>query len=444
MLYSAGMLQRALSRIFGRAPAPPVLFPFRDAAIASEQDFAILEARYQASPDRPSIAIDIINLFTARPDLARLASRSRLYRSLNPSSVTIRLAVLAALYCEGNTAEAVDVAGELVALDDTELTRALASRAAWAHGGFEAERRVLDEGVKRFPGSRLLRLHLISHFINSNQVALANEQIRANADAIRAELADEIEPAIANQADLEKAIAEQRLEIPTALDIYSDDFVRSMWLGYYESFVTRNPRQHGDAAIGSQYHTLVGDLAANCDVIIDFGAMCGQWMANAALQYSNVTFFGCDRQPLIRDLNTRAYPLANLRFRDGDIFDTLHEASQLPGRKAMIHVRTACVLYPAQVEKLYRYCADVADVSEIAFIEGAGMSRVTFDIADFDNMAAPARVTKHKLYLHDYKRVLERSGYRIKGWQRQPSLALWNGLNPGAYVGSGLIVHAVR
>jgi hypothetical protein len=425
-------------------PVAPDLFLFRHSGTASAADFETLEERYQSSTDQAAITVDIINLFTSRPELARLASRSHLYRSLHPSSVTIRLAVLAALYCEGRDADAVAVSRELVEIADSPLMRALASRAAWAHRGFEAERRVLDDGLVRFPDSTLLRFHLISHLINSNQIVAANERILVDLAAIRADLAGEIGPAIANQADLEVAIAEQRLEIPAERDIYSDDFVRSMWLSYYESFVTRSPRQHGDAAIGSQYAALIADLAASCDVIVDFGAMCGQWLADAASAHPGVTFFGSDRQPLIRELNARAYPLGNLQFRDGDIFDTFREAARLPGRKAMIHVRTACVLYPALVEKLYGFCAAEGGISEIALIEGAGMSRVSFDVADFESMAVVARVTKHKLYLHDYKNVLRRAGYGIRRWQRQPSLGLWNGFGAGGYVGSGLIVHAAR
>jgi hypothetical protein len=350
--------------------------------------------------------------------------------------------MVAALYCEGRDADAAAVAEALLGIEDNELTRALASRVAWAHAGFEAERRALDAALAKFPNSRLLRLHLISHLINTNQIDAANARIREDVDAIRADLSAEIEPAVANQADLESAMAEGRLEIPDANDIYREDFVRSMWLSYYESFVTRSPRQHGDAALGSQYADLIASLAAASDVIVDFGAMCGQWLAEAARRHPAVTFYGSDRQPLIRAMNERAYREPNLQFRDGDIFDTLREAAARPGRKAMIHVRTGCVLYPALLDRLYRFCAGEAGVTEIGLIEGAGMSRVTFDVADFDAMPAAARVTKHKLYLHDYKNVLARAGYGIRTWQRQPTLALWNGFGAGGYVGSALIVHA--
>lgn len=427
------------------APLSPLALTIqslRGLIVATEQDFNALDAAYHAAPDKARAAAEIVTLFTNRPELCRLATRSSLFRAQHPANVALRLSCLAADYCEGRDKEASDVAAELIKLEDTEFARAIASRAAWASEGLAAEGRAINEALAQFPSSYLLRLHLIMHLINSDQVGLANKHINANRDAIMNDLADEIAPAKENQIDLEQAIAERRLVVPVGKDIYSDEFVRLMWLGYYESFVTRTPRQHGDPAIGSQYDTLVDRLARSADCIVDFGAMCGQWLYDAARKHPKVMFYGSDRQPLIRQMNERAYGLPNLNFRDGDIFDTLREVASLPGRKALIHVRTACVLYPAFVGEFYRFCARDSGISQVAFIEGAGMSRVTFDIADFNDMPVPARVTKHKLYLHDYKRALERAGYRIEHWQRQPTLSLWNGFGAGSYVGSGLIVHA--
>ena len=115
----------------------------------------------------------------------------------------------------------------------------------------------------------------------------------------------------------------------------------------------------------------------------------------------------------------------------------------MPGRKALTHVRTATVLYPDLVQKLYCACRD-AGIDHIVLIEGAGMQRITLRFHDFDAMPVRSLVTKHKLYLHDYRSMLGAAGYTVRSRERVQAPGLWRGFHPSSYLGSQYVVHAAR
>jgi hypothetical protein len=401
-----------------------------------------LEQAYRAAPT-PGATAKIVEFFTAHPELGRLLTKSHYYAHANVSSAVFQLVLLSCAYADGRTDGLIEPALRLIALIDDEVTWAIAVRAIGIECGLEAERTALVEAVERFPESHLLGLNQAEFLIAADEVAAANRVVERLRPRIAAELADEIAAAEDNQFDLDGAMAEERLVLSSEKDIYNDAFCRSMWISYYESYNTRNPRQHGDRLLADIYLRQLDDLNGDVDVVVDFGSMCAQPIFEAALRMPGVQFFACDRQPLIAELNEAAYPAPNLDFRACDIFEMLSEAAKLPGRKALSHVRTACVLYPDLVRKLYAACRD-AGIDHILLIENADLQRTTLRFYEFDALPAPSIVTKHKLYLHDYRSMLDDAGYTVRRWDRIRTPGLWRGFHPANYLGSQYDLHAVR
>jgi hypothetical protein len=402
-----------------------------------------LEQIYRLAPT-PGATARIVEYFTAKPELGRLICASDHYVQANTQSAVFQLVYLACAYADrGRTDCLVESAERLLAQVDDEVTRALAVRAIGFRHGLEAERIALDEALTRFPSSYLLGLYQAEFLITTDEIAAANRVVERHRRRIAAELADEIAVAAENQSDLDGALAEDREILSDDKDIYNDAFCRSMWISYYESYNTRNPRQHGDRLLADIYLRQLAELPGTVDVVVDFGSMCAQPLFEAAGRMPNTAFYACDRQPLIKELNERAYRLPNLHFRAMDIFEMLAEAAKLPGRKVLTHVRTACVLYPQLVQKLYAACRD-AGIDHILLIENADLERSTLRFYEFDGLPARSIVTKHKLYLHDYQAMLADAGFEVQSWARIRTPGLWRGFHPANYLGSQYELHASR
>ena len=101
--------------------------------------------------------------------------------------------------------------------------------------------------------------------------------------------------------------------------------------------------------------------------------------------FPNIKFIGADRQEFIAKLNRNAYESKNLSFEHGDILKTIKKVGKLPGKKALVHVRTTCTVYPKFVEKLYQNCFE-HQFSRIFFIETAGMCFSDLQFRDFSHM----------------------------------------------------------
>ena len=176
-------------------------------------------------------------------------------------------------------------------------------------------------------------------------------------------------------------------------------------------------------------------------MVLDFGALCAQPLFEAASLFPKMRIFGTDRQKFIADMNNTAYPIANLSFDHGDIFDVMKRVGALPGQKALIHIRTACTLYPKFVEDLYN-AAKKYGFTHIYMIENAGLVRTRLQFMDFNTMEEIALVTKHRLNIHNYRKQLEQADYQIKSFARLSAPGLWRGEHPANYLGSQYEIHA--
>lgn len=415
-----------------------VLRQMQDFDQVRQPQIEFLDRFFNASGRNQADAAHILNFFTLWPEKCKLIGGSEYFLSSNPASIPLKLAVLAGNYANGKFEQLVPVCDQLLQHYECDLSYALKARIAGRQFGPDAELRAIEAGLERFPESVLLSLYEVETAASHNEVERANVLVERMRSKLERDLDEEIRVACKNQRDLEQAMSERRMFLPSDKDIYSDEMVRVMWQSYYESFNTRTIYQHGDAVVAQSYLDTLERCAGEVDILLDFGSMCAHPIYQSALRYPKTEFFCFDRQQLIADLNSSAYRLPNLHFWAGDIFDALKEVAKLPGRKALLHIRTVCVLYPSFVEKLYEESRR-SGIERIIGIENAGMSRTDLRFRDFETMQERAIVTKHRLYLHNYKRLLEDAGYRVEHWRRLPTLQLWMGWDPAAYLGSQYI-----
>lgn len=406
-----------------------------------QEEIDALDRLFAASRDQAADIDRILAFFTKWPEKCELVSGSDYYLARNPDNLPLRIAAVAGAYALGDLQRANAIADELVRLSDRDTFRALKARIVGQLSGAAAELDAVRVGRSKCPDSYMLKLYEIDLHAQMGNIIEANSKIDGISEDIRVNLGPQIESAAANQRDLEKAIAEKRMSIPDGLDIYDDEFCRTMWDGYYESFRTRTLYQHGDATVMDNFYRIFSSIAKDVDLLIDFGSMCADPTYRMALKFPNIHFLCQDRQRLIADLNKAAYTLPNLEFRAGDILDSIASVANINKRKALVHIRTACICYPAFMQKLYAECRK-AGIDYILMIENCDMSLVDLRFRDFKAMNEVAVVTKHKLYLHNYARLFDEAGYDIAQVDRIARTALWSGRQTDAYLSSQYVAIA--
>ena len=395
-----------------------------------------------ARDERTKIAFakDLVSYFTANPEKMRLVASSRYYLTRQPS-LAFRIAFIAATYVTGQSASYVDVSEQLAKDWPNAFTHIMWARVSEDALGPAAELRILTDAAARYPDDMTVRLNLIENLIATNRVADANRAVDEIRSFVTPILADEIAAAKVNQQALEAAIEKGQRFPEGDNDIYTDEMCRGYWTSYYESFVTRRERQHGDRLILNHFLNWVRSVVTDVDVVLDFGTLCAQPLYEAAQLAPAITFIGTDRQQFIAELNREAYQLPNLLFDHGDIFDVMERVSRLPGRKAFVHIRTTCTLYPRFVEEIYQAAARLG-FDHIYMVENAGLVRTRLAFVDFETMSEPAVVAKHRLHIHNYRRLLADAGYRVHDFRRNRAPGLWRGDHPASLLGSQYEIHA--
>ena len=396
----------------------------------------------EAGNSRVEPAKEVIRFFTQFPEKARWLCGSGHYFVDAPDPVASRLAFLAGNFALGQADRCERVMDALVREWPGPFTSILLSRVRGECHGLQEEMDVLRAAQERYPEDLVVRLSLIEALISQGDVDGANAAVGAIRDRVEKDLADEIITARQSQAQLERAIADGTFAPEAGDDIYTDEVMRNYWVAYYESFVTRREHQHGDRLLLNRFLAWAEAMKDEVDVVLDFGVLCAQNLYEAALRAPHIRFIGTDRQEFIATMNAAAYPLPNLSFEHGDIFAVLERVGRLPGRKALVHIRTTCTLYPKFVQELYGAAAR-HDFRHVFLIENAGFVRTQLKFFPFEAMPAIALATKHRLVLHDYKKQLADAGYGIAAFSRLRAPGLWRGEHPANYLGSQYEIHAL-
>jgi hypothetical protein len=383
----------------------------------------------------------IIEFFSRFPEKARLISSSSYYLSLMADSIVFQLIYVTSNYYLERASWCVTTARNLSEIWPNSLTAIIFARVLRESEGIEAERAVLEKAYTD-SNDLVVFYNLITNLIDSDLVDEANAAIAKVRPQVENDLAEEISAVEINQVTLDEAIKNGAFAPEGDDDIYTDEMCRNAWLSYYESFVTRTEYFHGDRLLLNNFLRWISSSHNDIDVVLDFGALCAQPLYEAALMAPHIQFVGTDRQSFVAEMNSIAYPLSNLKFDHGDIFEVMEKVGALPGRKALVHIRTACTLYPAFIEKLYSTARELG-FTHIYLIENAGMVRSRLEFIKFQSMNEKALVTKHRMNLHNYREQLGNAGYTINNFSRVCAPGLWRGDHAANYLGSQYEIHAV-
>lgn len=383
----------------------------------------------------------LFEFFSKFPEKARLISSSYYYLSLMPLSTISYLIFVTANYSMGRAAWCLNAAKRLAEQWPNPLTSIILARVLRECEGLDSERTVLEKEYLK-EKDIVVFYNLISNLIDSDRVEEANNAIETIRPLVEKELADEIDAVNKNQIMLEQGIKNDLFAPEGDNDIYTDEMCRNYWTSYYESFVTRREEVHGDRLILNHFLSWIKSVQDDVDVVLDFGTLCAQPLYEASILAPQIQFIGTDRQKFIAEMNSEAYPMSNLSFDHGDIFEVMKKVGSLPGRKALVHIRTTCTLYPKFIEELYE-SARKFGFTHIYMIENAGLVRSRLKFIEFNSMQEKALVTKHRLNIHNYREQLENAGYYVNKFHRLAAPGLWRGEHPANYLGSQYEIHAI-
>lgn len=154
-------------------------------------------------------------------------------------------------------------------------------------------------------------------------------------------------------------------------------------------------------------------LAARADLrtVVNFGTLCGVRDAALAARHPQTTWIGYDVSDLATALNREHFAAPNLIF-EADLDRLLARLGEAPGTSLLAHCRSADVMLPAAMRRLYRSCFD-AGVGLVLAAEYVNFRIETLDYPDFRIDDADALHWDGVLMIHNYDRVLPAAGYRI-------------------------------
>ncbi|HAT1659105.1 TPA: hypothetical protein I8Z33_002896 [Legionella pneumophila] len=408
------------------------------------QELQVLDNIFSQLPDentKIAAAKMLIEFFSKFPEKARLIASSYYYLSLMPMSTVSYLIFITANYSMGRASWSLNAAKILAEQWPNFLTTIILARILRECEGLDSERMVLENEYLK-EKDIVIFYNLISNLIDSDRVEDANNAIETIRPLVEKELAEEIDTVKKNQIMLEQGIKNDLFAPDGDNDIYTDEMCRNYWTSYYESFVTRREHVHGDRLILNHFLKWIKSVENDVDVVLDFGTLCAQPLYEASILAPGIQFIGTDRQKFIAEMNSEAYPMPNLSFDHGDIFEVMEKVGSMRGRKALVHIRTTCTLYPKFIEELYNYARKFG-FTHIYMIENAGLVRSRLKFIDFKSMQEKALVTKHRLNIHNYREQLENAGYCVNKFHRLAAPGLWRGEHPANYLGSQYEIHAI-
>lgn len=298
-----------------------------------------------------------------------------------------------------------------------------AAMAAWPlmrpSGREQAALEYLREQIAIFSDDLILRVHYATALYCTGQASAATAEIfkvREDLDSIlRQGYGSHF---IELQNELERAKSEKIIYRKFAYDetSYREDLIDNHWEPYHHWMTTHSSH----VMFGWLTRFFAGklfDLGVDVDEVYNFGVMCAQPDAEAALKLPDTKFIGVDRQVKTAELNRQAYPLPNMSFISAEIEDVLNGLSHGP-RRSLFHARTATLCYPEKVRQLYRACAEKG-FKRIGVFENIAITHDSYKFYDMGgDIEGGSVIYKSDQFIHDYKLMLTDAGYKIKKEER--------------------------
>jgi hypothetical protein len=343
------------------------------------------------------------------PEYAALLD-SHLYAALFQSEPPFYFLRGAYRFAKGNLKGAAATFAELCERHKSRLgyiclgrTRAAVGDAAGARAGF-------TEGLRHCPNDLMLTMEIATSYFREGNAQKANE-VSAH---VRGNLADQKARVTKLASEVREAIEKRTMFRTAEGDIYTDEFVKTVWQSYFDEFQIYSGWQRGNAWLAGAMVDEIGKILRNDPSVtqaIDFGAFCAAPNHTLAKMFPSVEFVGLDRQEIIRDLNRVAFPAPNATYVAGDIIDFL-DSSDLKPNALLFHSRTACLCYPEFLKTFYQKCAH-KKVRYIWMYEICSMSRDYLEFFDQGKMPVVSIAARSIMIIHDYVKLLENAGYEI-------------------------------
>jgi len=404
--------------------------------------FAAVVDLYESGSEieKDEISRHVMTRIIADPGYARLML-SKVIGERYQNHLLYRQMTAALFFAKGDLAASYEEFLTVKQLSKIPFNFLCLARVLLAQGLDDKAESILTKGLMLFPDDSRLTMELATQSYRKCDIDMANSL----AETILPEFAAEHSAIAPLQREIDHAIKAELLRKPAEHDIYDDEFVLAAWASYYRSYISDyNEYQDGTVALDSGIRREVGRLFKNnlCDVttFIDFGAFCGYMLSKLAEEFPSVQFVGVDRPPIVKSLNESAFARRNIEFVAADVLDFLDARGSLGKRPVLFHSRTAVFCYPAFLRHLYRQARE-RGVRDIIFQEGStyfSRSALCFFIpGKYPQISYAGRGST---ILHDYKKILELEGFKIKSsTDIRPKLLLDDGSGFGA---DHRVVHA--
>lgn len=372
----------------------------------------------EQTDDPERFKAELARFCVARPRLSALL-KTEYFESKYAGDPVYDLVVAACAFGAGDLRTAEAACKRALVGAQTPFFHLMRVRIHGAGGDRQRESEAMAEAAAQWPDDTLVVLSQAELALAAGDASAANAALDRVRPAVEEHLKDEIAATALAQADLQEALDSGRLVRSGPADVYDDALTRATWLGYLERFTTQNRFQSGDGFLIDYLDGALTDFCRRNQVaaVLDFGSLCAEIIARPARKLPGVRFIGIDRQEFIATMNYEGYSLPNMAFESGDIMEYLPKFGAMPGRKVMFHARTTSLLYPALVQKIYA-AAHAAGVDHVIGWEGDGLSRHSLKFYGFGEMPDISQARKSVLFNHNYRRMLEQSGYQVTHFDR--------------------------
>ncbi len=270
---------------------------------------------------------------------------------------------------------------------------------------------VLADGMDRFPTHVALTLEFATLFQRIEATEAANSLL----DSIKHIFVDDRYALAPRQHEIDQAIDSGVTAPAGEHDSGSSTADMDTWQGLYQRLSTFTEFQDAHAALATafqhEFAELLNGPASKTTAVIEFGTLCGRALAGMAAQFPHVHFIGVASSPRIKEFNDSSFHASNLTFTADDIMNVLAR-NNLGTRPLLFHGDAARHCYPAMLAGLYARCCELG-MRHLLISEELDFDRIDLRFHEPGKFPRATRIGGNGGFLHDFKALLEGSGYRI-------------------------------
>ncbi len=209
--------------------------------------------------------------------------------------------------------------------------------------------------------------------------------------------------------------------IGAAANYTDSETVNASWPEHLEKSVEKNTYRTVAAYTNTVMFNRVEELLLEHSAIgkvINYGTLCGIREFELASRRPGTLFAGYDISSEATEMNREKFQLDNLMFAS-NLDDLLGGLESKPGEAVLAHCRTADIMFPEAVKKVYR-CCHSHGVKYILAAEYFSICISTLDYPDFEANPVDTVHWDGILMIHDYGKIFAETGYRVTSSEYRP------------------------